>query len=225
MQFHIVAKISSYTLRSIVHTANKEIRHCVKRSLADVKNEGKLLQCQSRKVAAVTYRRWSFTSGFWMGKLWCFGKLRWSLTRGDCEWRFDCIFSSLRSKRSVWFRNKGIQERPRNGIFGFGRARNGARAKKNERGGRGRERILSSPPPPLVFYWRHFSRGLRLSFLVFCSETARRSLLCRLYFFRCHFYCPTCPSSRPPYIFLSKFQVGLVMQGLGLKKKGGLILW
>ena len=43
-------------------------------------------------------------------------------------------------------------------------------------------------------------------------------------FFRCHFYFPTGPSSRPPYIFLSKFQVGLVMQGLGLKKKGGLIL-
>ena len=167
-------------------------------------------------MAAVTYRRWSFTSGSWKGKLWCFGRLRWSLTRGGCKWRFDCIFSSLRSKK---------KERPRNGIFGFGRARNRTRAKQNERGGvgEGKESFLPTSSP--LFYWRHFSRGLRLSFLVLCSETVRKSLLRRLYFFRCHFYCPTCPSSRPPYIFLSKFQVGLVMQGLGLKKKGGLILW
>ena len=37
---------------------------------------------------------------------------------------------------SVWFRSK---ERPRNGILGFGRARNETRAKKMKVGGGGRE--------------------------------------------------------------------------------------
>ena len=47
---------------------------------------------------------------------------------------------------SVWFRSK---ERPRNGILGFGPARNETRAKKMKVGGGGREgRKLSSPTPP-----------------------------------------------------------------------------
>ena len=50
---------------------------------------------------------------------------------------------------SVWFWKK---ERPRNGIFGLGSARNGTRTKKKKkRGGRGRGRNLSSPPPPRSF--------------------------------------------------------------------------
>ena len=44
---------------------------------------------------------------------------------------------------SVWFRSK---ERPRNGSLGFGRARKETRAKKTT--------------PSLLFYLRHFSRGL-----------------------------------------------------------------
>ena len=44
--------------------------------------------------------------------------------------RLACVASV-----SVWFRSK---ERPRSGIFGFGRTRNETRA-KNERGGRGEE--------------------------------------------------------------------------------------
>ena len=49
----------------------------------------------------------------------------------------------------VWFRSK---KRPRNGIFGFGRARNETRAKKMKEGrGGGEGRFLSSPPPPRSF--------------------------------------------------------------------------
>ena len=75
--------------------------------------------------------------------------LEW-LTRGGCKWRFDYIFSSLRSKR---FRLVLVKkERPRNGIFGLGSARNGTRTKKKKKeGGRGRGRNLSSPPPPRSF--------------------------------------------------------------------------
>ena len=145
MHFHIVAKSSSYTLRSIVHTPNKEIRQCVKRSLADVKNEGKLLKCQFRKVAAVTYRRCSFTSGSWMGKLWYFGRLRWSLTRGGCKWRFDCIFSSLRSKR---FRLVSEQRKTKEWDFRFRPLEkwNESQKKMKEGGGGGK----GSFPPHLL---------------------------------------------------------------------------
>ena len=55
---------------------------------------------------------------------------------------------------SVWFRSK---ERPWSEIFGFGRARNGTRAKKRKRrGGEGEGRKTLSP----LSYSRHFSRGL-----------------------------------------------------------------
>ena len=67
---------------------------------------------------------------------------------------------------SVWFRSK---ERPRNGILGFGRARNETRAKQWKWGrGRGRKETFFPTPSPL-FYLRHFSRGLWLSLLVLCS--------------------------------------------------------
>ena len=48
----------------------------------------------------------------------------------------DCVASV-----SVWFRSK---ERPRSGIFGFGRTRNETRA-KNERGGRRRKETPDKP--------------------------------------------------------------------------------
>ena len=62
---------------------------------------------------------------------------------------------------SVWFRIKG---RPSNGIFGFGRTRNGTRAKKRKRGeGEGKEgknfSFLSSPPLPALL----LSRSLTLA--------------------------------------------------------------
>ena len=156
-----------------------------------------------------------------MGKLWYFGRLRWSLTRevvangGSTVFFLACVASV-----SVWFRNK---ERPRNGIFRFSRARNGTRAKKNEREGGGGEGTFPPHLLPALLLAPFFARS---STLVPRSLLRNRTekLASRLYFFRCHYYCPTCSSSRPPYIFLSKFQVGLVMQGLGLKKKGGLIL-
>ena len=58
----------------------------------------------------------------------------------------SCCVASV----SVWFRSK---ERPRNGILGFGRARNETRAKKMKVGeGEGKEgTFLSSPPHPSSF--------------------------------------------------------------------------
>ena len=50
--------------RSIVHTANIEIRECAEWSLKEVKNKGKSLTVQAQKVVAVAYRRWLFTRGF-----------------------------------------------------------------------------------------------------------------------------------------------------------------
>ena len=49
---------------------------------------------------------------------------------------------------SVWFRS---QERPRNGILGFGRARNETRAQKNESGGRGKGKKETLADKPLDF--------------------------------------------------------------------------
>ena len=90
-----------------------------------------------------------------------------------------CLSRSLRSKRFVWFRSK---ERPRNGIFGFGRVRNGTRIKKWKRGERegkeGMKRLQTNPLSPL--YSHHFPRVLWLSLLVLCSETARKCFLHRL---------------------------------------------
>ena len=54
----------------------------------------------------------------------------------------DNIMIACVASVSVWFRSN---ERQRNGIFCFGRARNGTRT-KNERGGRGRKETLADKP-------------------------------------------------------------------------------
>ena len=43
------------------------------------------------------------------------------------------------------------------------------------------------PRPSPLFYFRHFSRGLWLSFLVLCSCTAQKRLLRRLHLLKCSF--------------------------------------
>ena len=63
-----------------------------------------------------------------------------------------CITLACVASVSVWFRSN---ERPRNGILGFGRARNETRANKWRGGGGERRRravsFLSSPPSPRSF--------------------------------------------------------------------------
>ena len=54
----------------------------------------------------------------------------------------DNIMIACVASVSVWFRSN---ERQKNGIFCFGRARNGTRT-KNERGGRGRKETLADKP-------------------------------------------------------------------------------
>ena len=116
-------------------------------------------------MAAVTYRRWSFTSGSWMGKLWCFGRLRWSLTRGGCKWRFDCIFSSLRSKR---FRLVSEQRKTEEQDFRFRPREMEREPKKMKEGGGGGE---GSFPP-------HLLPALLLApFFAWSSTLVPRSLL------------------------------------------------
>ena len=90
--------------------------------------------------------------------------------------KFRLIDSILARVTSVfvWFRSK---ERLRNGIFGFGSARNGTRG------------FPPHPIPSPLFYLRHFSRGLCLSFLVLCSKTARKRLLPRLTRFKHSLLC------------------------------------
>ena len=74
--------------------------------------------------------------------------LEW-LTRGGCKWRFDCIFSSLRSKR---FRLVLEKRKTKEWDFRFGqREKWNENQKKKKEGGRGRGRNLSSPPPPHSF--------------------------------------------------------------------------
>ena len=66
-----------------MHTANIEIRECVKWSLTIGKKQSKIITRQAQKVVAVACRRWSFTRGsnrkaltgkilaFWIGgRLW-----------------------------------------------------------------------------------------------------------------------------------------------------------
>ena len=64
--------------------------------------------------------------------------------------KLACIWVniSLRERGSVWFRSK---KRPWKGIFGFDRARNLARTKKNEREGRGRGRKETLADKPFDF--------------------------------------------------------------------------
>ena len=86
---------------------------------------------------------------------------------------------SLRSKRfSVVSEQKQNEERRRNWVFGFGCAKSGTRAKKWN-GGRGS--FLPFFPTPPRSFTRHIFRAVFWhSFLVLCSETARKRLLRRL---------------------------------------------
>ena len=72
---------------------------------------------------------------------------------------------------SVWFRpSKG---RPRNGIFGLDRAKNGARAQKWKRG-EGKKENRRQTPSPLFYSPHFFARSLTLlprSLLRNCTET------------------------------------------------------
>ena len=106
--------------------------------------------------------------------------LEW-LTRGGCKWRFDCIFSSVRRKR---FRLVLEKRKTKEWDFRFGQREkwneNPKKKKKKDGGeGEGKEPFLPTSSP--LFSYRHFSRGLRLSFFVLWSETVRKSLLRRLY--------------------------------------------
>ena len=65
------------------------------------------------------------------------------------------LCSARNGLASVWFRIKG---RPSNGIFGFGRTRNGTRAKK--RGGRGRGRKEKTFPSFLPRPSRSFTLAI-----------------------------------------------------------------
>ena len=66
--------------------------------------------------------------------------------------RLTCVASV-----SVWFRSK---ERPRNGAFDFGRARNGTRAKLSTKGEAKGKDNLSSPPLPALLLSTFYTRSL-----------------------------------------------------------------
>ena len=68
--------------------------------------------------------------------------------------RLTCVASV-----SVWFRSK---ERPRNGAFDFGRARNGTRAKLWTKGEAKGKDNLSSPPLPALLLSTFYTRSLTL---------------------------------------------------------------
>ena len=59
VQFHLVTKVLRIFLSNIVHTANIELRSDVSSSgrLQQVKNNGKLLYRQPKRVIAVAYSR------------------------------------------------------------------------------------------------------------------------------------------------------------------------
>ena len=104
---------------------------------------------------------------------------------------------------SVWFRIKG---RPSNGIFGFGRTRNGTRAKKKKEGGGGGEGrkkrfVPFFPAPPSSFTLAIFDLLLAV-----CSENARKRLLRRLGMVEnCTEYSRGTPIIRHPHIFAVVF--------------------
>ena len=88
---------------------------------------------------------------------------KWMRKKGNCansKWTLIACVASV----PFWFRSK---ERPRDGIFGFGRERNEIRAKKWKRAGRGKRKegnLPFFPTPSPLFYLRHFSRVPRSSF-------------------------------------------------------------
>ena len=86
---------------------------------------------------------------------WVRKKENWA----NSKWILTACVASV----SVWFRSK---ERPRSGIFDFGRERNEISAKKWKRGeGKGKEgNFAIFPTPSPRFYLRHFSSVPRSSF-------------------------------------------------------------
>ena len=87
--------------------------------------------------------------------------LEW-LTRGGCKWRFDCIFSSLRSKR---FRLVLEKRKTKEWDFRFGQREkwneNQKKKKKKEGGGGGKEPFLPTSSP-LCFLAPFFARSSTL---------------------------------------------------------------
>ena len=77
---------------------------------------------------------------------------------------------------SVWFRSK---ERPRNGILGFGRARNEIRAKKWKWGDGGREGMKLRHDRPSERFSK--SRGLSASVSFLSSPPPPRSFTCAIF--------------------------------------------
>ena len=69
------AKSPSYPLRSVVHIANKEIRQCVKWSLAEVKHEGKLLKMSVPKGGRSHLEEVAVYERFLTGKTLVFWKV------------------------------------------------------------------------------------------------------------------------------------------------------
>ena len=57
--FHVVNRISSYTVSGVVNTANIEWSS-FKWSLTRVQKQRKTIKPYSQKVIAVAYKRWSF---------------------------------------------------------------------------------------------------------------------------------------------------------------------
>ena len=69
-----IFKYMLYILSSIVHTANIEIRECVKWSLKqELKNNGKSLNFWAQKVVMVAHRRWESFSVLDRRSLTCMG--------------------------------------------------------------------------------------------------------------------------------------------------------
>jgi len=72
-------------------------------SLMEVKKKGK---CQTFSHGCLQEFQ---NVVIWLGNFWYFGKLvaeeRWSLMRGDCNWRFDCILWNACDLITNWYTN------------------------------------------------------------------------------------------------------------------------
>ena len=85
--------------------------------------------------------------------------LEW-LTRGGCKWRFECIFSSLRSKR---FRLVLEKRKTKEWDFRFGqREKWNENQKKKKRGGGGGEGTFPPHLLPALFLAPFFARSSTL---------------------------------------------------------------
>ena len=83
-------KSFSYILSRIVHTANIEIRECVKWS----SNPKKWSRSSTGGARLLKGCNCKGLTGkilvFWIGGRLCSFYVKWSLTRGGRTWRFDC---------------------------------------------------------------------------------------------------------------------------------------